>query len=90
MLTVEKTGRKEGGKARAKQDDLYGMDGSLHRGFDHEGLRDLLKSRDGWLLSYNDCWEVKKLYDGCWIETREWRHSVNSGAKMGRELVIRP
>ena len=75
---------------KRKEDDLYGMAGSLHRDFDHAALRDLLVDREGWLLSYNDCKEVRQWYEGCWIEERTWRHSIDSGAKMGKELVIRP
>ena len=41
---------------------LYGKNGDMHLGFDHQLLCDLLKNRDNWLLSYNDCEVIRELY----------------------------
>ena len=38
---------------------LYGTKGDMHEGFDHKGLADEIKKRDGWVLSYNDCETVR-------------------------------
>ena len=34
-----------------------------HKGFDHAGLVNILKERDNWILSYNNCPEILKLYE---------------------------
>ena len=43
---------------------LYGRRGDLHDGFDHDGLRELLRSRDNWVLSCSDCPQVRRMYEG--------------------------
>ena len=43
---------------------LYGYKGSMHKGFDHAALAAMLKKRDRWILSYNDCPEIRELYKG--------------------------
>ena len=40
----------------------YGDGPEYHEEFDHEGLAEILHSRDNWLLSYNNCDTVKSLY----------------------------
>lgn len=66
---------------------LYGTKGSTHRNFDHLALRDLLGSRHGWVLSYNDCPEIRKLYSGYRILTPQWSYSMSKN-KASRELLI--
>jgi DNA adenine methylase len=51
---------------------LYGIQGSTHAGFDHEGLHDILSQRSGWVLSYNNCPEIRKLYGDYEIIESEW------------------
>ena len=43
------------------KENLYGASGDTHKGFDHLGLSNLLKERDDWILSYNNCPEILKL-----------------------------
>nr|WP_330168340.1 DNA adenine methylase [Bartonella grahamii] len=43
---------------------LYGHKGDKHNSFDHQALAELLRKRHGWVLSYNDCVEVRELYKG--------------------------
>src|SRR4029453_1262989 len=40
---------------------LYGRNGNAHRFFDHVALATILKERKQWLLSYNDCPEIREL-----------------------------
>lgn len=73
-----------------KNQNLYGARGDGRRGFDHEKLRDILISRGGrWLLSYNDCEPVRRLYKGCAavMATPHWRYGM-SNDKNSRELLI--
>lgn len=67
--------------------ELYGDRGSLHRDFDHEALRDLLAARHGWILSYNDCPYVRRLYDRFRFVTPRWKYGMPAN-KESRELLI--
>lgn len=66
---------------------LYGMDGDTHIGFDHESLAGLLKKRDRWILSYNDCKKVRELYKDNQILTVEWIYGMSKDKK-SNEIVI--
>ena len=71
-----------------RNQNLYGDRSSARESFDHQKLHDVLISRGGrWLLSYNDCEEVRKLYDGHVMvaPTRSYGMSKN---KKSRELLI--
>lgn len=68
---------------------LYGVQGDMHAGFDHEALAALLLPRGGWLLSYNDCDRIRRLYAGCRIEPAEWSYGMSKD-KRSSEIVIRP
>jgi DNA adenine methylase len=66
---------------------LYGKKGNAHKDFDHEVLADILKSRDHWILSYNDCDEIRNIYEGFHILTPNWKYGM-SNDKMSREILI--
>lgn len=67
---------------------LYGSRGDCHTRFDHEGLADILRGRDGWLLSYNDCAEVRRWYDGRAILTPAWTYGMNNNARRSSEVLV--
>jgi DNA adenine methylase len=58
--------------------NLYGNSGDLHGNFDHEKLRDLLVNRGDWVLSYNDCPEIRKMYQGHEIVEAEWSYGMKN------------
>ena len=60
---------------------LYGVQGSTHAGFDHRGLYDLLSQRSGWVLSYNDCPEIRQLYKDFEIRSTEWAYGMKNVGK---------
>ncbi len=72
---------------------LYGHNGSLHQ-FDHTRLATLLeKSKHRFLITYDDCPEIRTLYK--WAQIHEWRLqygmnncSENNVSKVGQELFI--
>ncbi len=72
---------------------LYGKNGSLHN-FDHERLSAALrKTRHRFLITYDDCAELRKLYS--WAKIEEWQlqygmNNCNSerSSKIGAELFI--
>lgn len=67
---------------------LYGDRGDMHQGFQHEELAKILRDRKGWLLSYNDCEQVRTLYSGYEIMVPEWAYGMNNERK-SREVLIR-
>lgn len=71
---------------------LYGRGGKYHE-FDHEGLaRSLKDSPHDWLLTLDDCPEVREMYS--WANIQEWelQYGMNNyqqkKAKPGAELFI--
>jgi len=66
---------------------LYGKKGDAHKDFDHEGLSEILKRREHWILSYNDCDEIRELYEGFHILTPNWKYGM-SNDKSSREILI--
>ena len=60
---------------------LYGTQGSTHAGFDHRGLYDLLSQRSDWVLSYNDCPEIRELYKDFEIRSAEWAYGMKNVGK---------
>lgn len=51
-----------------------------HDGFDHEKLRDLLYDHEGpFVLSYNDCSEIRKWYSDYEFYYPEWHYSLGQG-----------
>ena len=69
--------------------DLYGINGSTHRNFDHEALATLLKGRDRWLLSYNDCEQVRDLYAGHVFIRPHWHYGMHcKKGKTYQEVMI--
>ena len=66
--------------------------GKLHTDFDHALLAQILRNRKAWLLSYDDCPEVRQLYSGFRIETVSWSYGMASTGKnfdgASKEVVI--
>jgi DNA adenine methylase len=67
---------------------LYGVKGNTHRDFDHEGLAEILTKRMGWILSYNDCPEVRKLYAGFRMVVLHWAYGMNANKKSNELLIM--
>ncbi|MBC6413341.1 MAG: DNA adenine methylase [Chromatiales bacterium] len=66
---------------------LYGKRGNMHEGFNHDQLADLLKQRDGWILSYNDCPSIRKLYKKYKQIKPRWTYGMSDN-KHSKELLI--
>lgn len=61
---------------------LYGSkDKDLHMSFDHKKLADILHNRDNWVMSYNNCNEIRKLYDGYTIIDEKWTYGLTKDRK---------
>jgi DNA adenine methylase len=71
---------------------LYGDKGSAHGDdFNHLKLSNILRKLDmhgvRWVLSYNDCEQVRKLYAGLRSIPKEWKYGM-SAEKDGAEVII--
>ena len=66
---------------------LYGKQGNMHEEFNHEELADMLKQRDGWILSYNDSPYIRNLYKGYKQIKPQWTYGM-SNDKQSKELLI--
>jgi len=79
---------KEKGNEGVNRETLYGSEGDHHKGFDHVGLANILKSREKWVLSYNDCEYIRELYDGYKIVEVDWAYGMNSSKESSEILII--
>lgn len=66
---------------------LYGKNGNAHRDFDHEGLAAILRNREKWILSYNDCEVIRDLYAAFHMLTPGWKYGM-SNDKVSKEILI--
>lgn len=67
---------------------LYGVGGSMHDGFDHIRLADVLRERDSWVLSYNDTGMVRDLYIGYRIVELSWSYGMNRSRRSSELLIL--
>ena len=67
---------------------LYGNKGSMHENFDHEALGEMIKKRNGWILSYNDCKEIRSMYKGHRFLTPEWSYGMNNSKKSNEVIIL--
>ena len=79
---------KETGRGTNDRETLYGADGDHHSGFDHQGLANILKQRNNWVLSYNNCDYVQNLYKGYKIVEVEWSYGMNASKESSEILII--
>jgi len=70
--------------------NLYGIKGDTHKGFDHTALSELLHKRDRWIMSYNDCTAIRELYKNNPILSIEWIYGMSKNKKSNEVLVLSP
>ncbi len=66
---------------------LYGINGSTHKEFNHFELAELLRKRQRWIMSYNDCEDIRRLYKGYTILSVEWIYGMAKN-KQSNEILI--
>jgi DNA adenine methylase len=69
------------------ESSLYGKKGNAHKDFNHQALCGILKKRDNWIMSYNDCEELRDLYAGFKILKPIWKYGMSNN-KSSREILI--
>jgi DNA adenine methylase len=72
---------------------LYGKNGELHLKFDHERFaNNMKKCKHLWLITYDDCTEIRRLFNFAYIYPWELQYGMNNykqkNAKKGKELFI--
>lgn len=72
---------------------LYGKNGDLHEGFDHERFAKVMKGcKHKWLITYDDTPEIRKLFSFANIYEWELQYGMNNykqkTAAKGKELFI--
>lgn len=65
---------------------LYGDNGSCQKNFSHEALAEILKKRNGWILSYNNCQAIRDMYKGYKFLEPEWTYGMSK--KKSSEVLI--
>lgn len=70
-----------------KNSKLYGNSGDMHENFDHELLHTILKEKKYWIMTYNDCKFIRKLYKDFTIVEVNWSYGMNK-SKKSSEIVI--
>lgn len=66
---------------------LYGTRGDMHIDFDHKFLAEILNSRGNFILSYNNCTEIKEVYKEHEFYYPEWKYGMSSD-KASKEILI--
>ncbi len=77
----------------ATKSALYGKNGKLHKGFDHERFAEVMKNcNHKWLITYDNCDYIKDLFSFAHIS--EWnlmygmRNQTENSSQLGREIFI--
>lgn len=77
----------------ASKSALYGKNGDLHKGFNHERLAEVLKyTPHKWLMTYDDCKYIRSLYPFAqitsWDLSYGMRNVSKNSSQLGKELFI--
>jgi len=67
---------------------LYGNKGNMHRKFDHKLLSNILNNRGNFILSYNNCEQVRDMYCLHNFVYPEWKYGMGNNKKSNEILII--
>lgn len=67
---------------------LYGEKGDLHSNFNHVKLREILGSKNNWMLTYNNCEYIRELYKDYKIIETSWSYGMNKSKKSSEIVII--
>jgi len=70
-----------------EKSNLYGNNGDMHENFDHQKLFDTIKTKQNWLITYNNCDYIKKMYKDYIILPVSWAYGMNT-SKESSEIII--
>ena len=66
---------------------LYGNNGDMHEGFNHQLLFDTIKQKNNWIITYNNCEYIREMYKDFTIIDVDWSYGMNS-SKTSSEIII--
>lgn len=67
--------------------NLYGNNGDMHENFDHEKLFNCISTKKNWIMTYNNCDYIKKMYKDFKIIETSWSYGMNK-SKNSSEIII--
>lgn len=70
-----------------EKSNLYGIKGNLHRFFNHDKLCEILKSRNRWVLCYNDHPLIREMYKDYRITPIKWSYGMSKN-KNSNEIIL--
>ena len=70
-----------------KKSKLYGNNGDMHENFNHERLFDIIKTKNNWIITYNNCEYIKNMYKNYTIIDVNWSYGMNK-TKSSSEIII--
>jgi len=71
-----------------EKSNLYGVNGDLHKNFDHIELYNKLINKKRWMLCYNNSDYIKNLYKNYIIIDLDWNYGMNKSKKSSEILII--
>ena len=66
---------------------LYGNNGDMHEGFNHQLLFELLNTKKNWIITYNNCEHIRNIYKDYTIIDVNWSYGMNT-SKTSSEIII--
>lgn len=67
---------------------LYGNKGDAHKDFDHIELANILRNRERWILSYNNCPEISELYKEFEFIIPNWKYGMGNNKESNEVLIL--
>lgn len=67
---------------------LYGNNGDMHDTFNHDKLYNCLLNKKNWVMTYNNCEYIKKLYKDFKIIETNWSYGMNKSKKSSEIVII--
>lgn len=67
---------------------LYGKNGNMHSNFNHIELHKIISKKNNWILTYNNCDYIKKLYKKYTIIETNWSYGMNKSKKSSEIVII--
>jgi DNA adenine methylase len=67
---------------------LYGINGDLHKEFNHQLLFDLINMKKNWIITYNNCEYIRNLYKDYIFFDVNWSYGMNKCKKSSEIIII--
>lgn len=71
-----------------KHDRLYAYSKRSKDEFEHNMLYELVKNREGWILSYNDTEVIRERYSEFRIMNLNWKYGISNDSKKSSEILV--